>query len=86
MEAPHSPQHGGNLIWAATVANCSPQDILDFSASINPWGPPLSALTAIKDQLSELNAYPNPDYGQLRTAIAQAVNDAIKDEIGRAHV
>ncbi|MFM6205437.1 MAG: threonine-phosphate decarboxylase, partial [Planktothrix sp.] len=77
MEAPHSPQHGGNLIWAATVANCSPQDILDFSASINPWGPPLSALTAIKDQLSELNAYPNPDYGQLRTAIAWGVNEGL---------
>jgi L-threonine-O-3-phosphate decarboxylase len=77
VEAPHSPQHGGNLIWAATVANCSPQDILDFSASINPWGPPLSGLTAITDQLKELNAYPNPDYGQLRTAIALAVNEGL---------
>ncbi|MFM6197383.1 MAG: threonine-phosphate decarboxylase CobD [Planktothrix sp.] len=77
MEAPHSPRHGGNLIWAATVANCSPQDILDFSASINPWGPPLSALTAINDHLSELNAYPNPDYGQLRAAIAWGVNEGL---------
>ena len=74
MEATHSPQHGGNLIWAATVANCSPLDILDFSASINPWGPPVSALTAIKGHLRDLKAYPNPDYGELRQAIATQVN------------
>lgn len=80
MEATHSPQHGGNLIWAATVANCSPSDILDFSASINPWGPPLSALSAIYSHLSDLNAYPNPDYAELRQAIAVAVNGAMAHE------
>ncbi|MBD2485151.1 threonine-phosphate decarboxylase CobD [Planktothrix sp. FACHB-1365] len=80
MEATHSPQHGGNLIWAATVADCSPSDILDFSASINPWGPPLSALSAIHRHLNDLNAYPNPDYGELRAAIAVAVNDAMAHE------
>lgn len=65
------PQHGGNLAWAASVAGCSPSSILDFSASINPWGPPESALTAIQSHLNQLKAYPNPDYSELRTAIAQ---------------
>lgn len=74
MEATHSPRHGGNLIWAATVADCSPLDILDFSASINPWGPPLSALVAIQDHLRDLKAYPNPDYGELKEAIATQIN------------
>ena len=65
------PQHGGNLAWAASVAGCSPSSILDFSASINPWGPPESALTAIQTHLNQLSAYPNPDYQELREALAQ---------------
>ncbi|MGF1494379.1 MAG: threonine-phosphate decarboxylase CobD [Microcoleaceae cyanobacterium] len=65
------PRHGGNLDWAASVAGCSPTDILDFSASINPLGPPKSAITAIKTNLSQLNLYPEPEYRELRHALAQ---------------
>lgn len=65
------PQHGGNLAWAASVTGCSPSSILDFSASINPWGPPQSSLTAIQTHLNQLSAYPNPDYQELREALAQ---------------
>ncbi|MDY7022249.1 MAG: threonine-phosphate decarboxylase CobD [Cyanobacteriota bacterium] len=65
------PGHGGNLTWAASVAGCSPSDILDFSASINPWGPPQSALSAIQAHLGDLRAYPDPQYRALRKAISQ---------------
>lgn len=71
VEGTNRPQHGGNLAWAASVAGCSPSSILDFSASINPWGPPDSALNAIQTHLNQLRAYPNPDYQELREAIAQ---------------
>ncbi len=64
------PKHGGNPSWAATVAGCPPSLILDFSASINPLGPPPAALAAIKLHLDSLNSYPNPDYPELRQAIA----------------
>ncbi|WP_299403294.1 threonine-phosphate decarboxylase CobD [Acaryochloris sp. IP29b_bin.148] len=56
------PRHGGNLLWAADVAGCSPNSILDFSASINPWGPPPSAIAAIQTHLGTLTSYPDPSY------------------------
>lgn len=57
--------------WAASVAGCSPSDILDFSASINPLGPPNSALGAVQNGLEALKAYPDPEYLQLRQALGQ---------------
>ncbi len=68
------PVHGGNLAWAATLAGCPAAAILDFSASISPLGPPESALDAIRSHLSSLTAYPDPDYGELRTALGEALN------------
>jgi L-threonine-O-3-phosphate decarboxylase len=64
------PHHGGNLAWAAAQAGCSPQNILDFSASINPLGPPLSVLAAIQQQLGEIRAYPDPGATTLRLALS----------------
>ncbi|MEO6863793.1 MAG: threonine-phosphate decarboxylase CobD [Microcoleus sp.] len=68
------PVHGGNLAWAAALAGCPASAILDFSASISPLGPPESALAAIQSHLSSLTAYPDPDYGELRTALGEAFN------------
>jgi L-threonine-O-3-phosphate decarboxylase len=55
------------------VAGCPASAILDFSASISPLGPPQSALAAIQDRLSSLTAYPDPDYGELRAALSEAL-------------
>lgn len=72
MQQPFSrPSHGGNLVWAAALAGCSPSAILDFSASINPLGPPESALVAIRESLSALRDYPDPEYQALRQALGQ---------------
>jgi len=65
------PVHGGNLAWAAAIAGCNSDAILDFSASINPLGPPQSAIAAIQSAISQLSSYPDPTYGGLRTALAQ---------------
>jgi L-threonine-O-3-phosphate decarboxylase len=65
------PAHGGNLTWAAAVAGCSPSEVLDFSASISPLGPPGGAIEAIQAHLGELKAYPDPNYQQLRSALSQ---------------
>jgi len=65
------PLHGGNLAWARALAGCSPMEILDFSASINPLGPPPSAIAAIQSHLEALKAYPDPDYAELRTALGR---------------
>lgn len=65
------PTHGGNLDWAVTLINCSNSAVLDFSASINPLGPPQSTIEAIIKGIKELTHYPNPDYPQFRQAIGQ---------------
>lgn len=65
------PTHGGNLDWAVTQINCSNSAVLDFSASINPLGPPKSTIEAIIKGIKELTHYPNPDYPQFRQAIGQ---------------
>jgi L-threonine-O-3-phosphate decarboxylase len=65
------PTHGGNLAWAAAVAGCPPDAILDFSASINPLGPPHSTLAAISSQLGNIRHYPNPNYSELKQALGR---------------
>lgn len=65
------PTHGGNLAWAGALAGCSPSFILDFSASINPLGPPKCAIAAIEAALQNLVAYPYPGYDRLRLALNQ---------------
>jgi L-threonine-O-3-phosphate decarboxylase len=63
--------HGGNLTWAAAVAGCSPSELLDFSASINPLGMPQSTIAAIQAHIADLKAYPDPNYQQLRAALGE---------------
>lgn len=65
------PVHGGNLAWAAAVANCSPDSLVDFSASINPQGPPESVALALVKALGQLRHYPDPNYAALRQALAE---------------
>ena len=64
------PKHGGNLSWAANIAGCPISSVKDFSASINPWGIPKTVLKAIQEQIPRLTAYPNPEYTQLKSALA----------------
>jgi L-threonine-O-3-phosphate decarboxylase len=63
------PMHGGNRQWASSMAGVVAEDILDFSASINPLGLPKSAIAAIQSHLTDLNHYPDPEYTLLRQAI-----------------
>ncbi|MEO1148963.1 MAG: threonine-phosphate decarboxylase CobD [Cyanobacteria bacterium J06638_22] len=66
------PVHGGNLTWAASLAGCSPFLLADFSASINPLGPPTGAIAAIQANWEQLRHYPDPEYRALRQALAEA--------------
>ncbi|NJM95250.1 MAG: threonine-phosphate decarboxylase [Acaryochloridaceae cyanobacterium CSU_5_19] len=65
------PRHGGNLVWAATLAGCPPESILDFSASINPLGPPETAIAAIQAHLKTLTHYPDPSYQSLCQVLSE---------------
>ncbi len=69
------PSHGGNLMWAASIADCPPSEILDFSASINPLGPPLTAIAALNTHQGQIKTYPQPDYMDLRQAVSRFHED-----------
>ncbi|MFG0516738.1 threonine-phosphate decarboxylase CobD [Kluyvera intermedia] len=62
--------HGGNTREAAALLGISPDQLLDFSANINPLGMPESIKQAIISQLSCAERYPDVDYAQLHEALA----------------
>ena len=64
------PIHGGNVYRAALERRLPVEQILDFSASINPLGPPAVARRAIRSALKQIMHYPDPDCRQLRQALA----------------
>jgi len=61
--------HGGNIWEAAQQSATLPEKILDFSASINPLVSP-KVLSAVKDGIRHIHAYPDPASTALRAALA----------------
>jgi threonine-phosphate decarboxylase len=56
-------RHGGDVDACAPIAGVAPGQILDFSASINPLGPPPSVRKAFIESYNEISRYPDP-YGE----------------------
>jgi L-threonine-O-3-phosphate decarboxylase len=65
------PRHGGNRYQASLKAGCAPEEILDFSASINPFGPPLDVGALLRREPGLLTDYPDPEAWELRSALAK---------------
>ncbi len=63
--------HGGNLTKYALLAGCAPEDILDFSANMNPLGPPAWLRDEVSRVLGSVVHYPDPDNAELLGAAAQ---------------
>jgi cobyric acid synthase CobQ/L-threonine-O-3-phosphate decarboxylase len=63
-------RHGGNLRKLSVIAGRKYGDILDFSANINPLGPPEDFRTVIGRQTGNLVHYPDPDCADITTAFA----------------
>ncbi len=53
--------HGGNRLKLAERLNCSPEDIIDMSANLNPLGPPDYVHTVIREKISAIHRLPEPD-------------------------
>ncbi len=63
--------HGGNLRALAAAAGRQAEDILDFSANINPLGPPPGLRAVISRGIDQLVHYPDPLAPGLVAAIAK---------------
>jgi len=63
--------HGGNVDAWARSAGVEVGELLDFSASINPLGPPSSAREAFVESYAEILRYPDPYGDKLKEALAE---------------
>ncbi len=73
-------KHGGNIMKLALAAGKPMQEILDFSANINPLGAPDWLRPLISSCVSSLVHYPDPHCTELKNAIAERF-DISPDEV-----
>jgi threonine-phosphate decarboxylase len=74
-------QHGGNVFFYSRYFNFPISDILDYSANINPLGFPRVIRNAIIDNFDMLLHYPDPEYKELKNAIAGFINAQVENII-----
>jgi threonine-phosphate decarboxylase len=84
MNAPPfiQPTHGGQLRQIAAHFGIPEERLTDFSANINPIGPPSSALTAIWRALEHpaaLSAYPDLELMELKRTIADCASVQVEN-------
>jgi len=63
--------HGGNVYEMAAQLGCAPEEILDYSASINPFGPPPGLAEVLGHTYHLLQHYPDIQNGVLLESIAR---------------
>ena len=65
-----APKHGGNLRQASETSGLPQEELIDFSASINPLGFPQWLRPLVSAQVSALAHYPDPEAEELVVALA----------------
>jgi threonine-phosphate decarboxylase len=71
-----TPVHGGDIDQVARTYGTPPDRLIDFSANINPLGPPGRALMRLAREAADrhlLTRYPDPAYVELRHTLAAAL-------------
>lgn len=63
--------HGGNIYRASETFNVKIEDIIDFSANINPLGIPGELKHILISGIDDLVNYPDPEYCKLRDNISK---------------
>ena len=66
--------HGGNIEQVATQLNIPIEEVKDFSANINPLGFPSDLWNVLVQSFANIEVYPNPEYPELKAAIANHFN------------
>ena len=84
-------EHGGDIDRWARSAGIEAGEIIDFSASINPLGPPAAARKAFIKSYGEAQRYPDPYGEQLKEALAKhhemkPAEDAGRQRLDAAHL
>lgn len=72
--------HGGDILTAQNMFGIPQDQLLDFSANINPFGPPKSAMDAMIDNLNAIVHYPDPVHRRLSTRLAEKLG-VLEDQI-----
>jgi threonine-phosphate decarboxylase len=62
--------HGGELWDIEKKVGLPREEVMDFSSNINPLGPPPKALESIRNNLGQIQIYPDSNSKKLREAIA----------------
>lgn len=66
-----SYDHGGNVFTAARELGVAPDQVIDFSASINPLGMSSSVRSALIGSLGSLIHYPDASHKELKQALGE---------------
>ncbi|WP_379969819.1 threonine-phosphate decarboxylase CobD [Ectobacillus sp. sgz5001026] len=66
--------HGGDLLTAEKLFDTPAGDFLDFSANINPLGPPAFVMKRLQDQLKTIIHYPDPAQRLLKQKLAEKLS------------
>jgi len=69
-KTPGLPEHGGRALEVARRLGLPTGEVLDFSANINPLGPPPGLKRVLGRALAEIEHYPEPHAEPLRAALA----------------
>lgn len=63
--------HGGDLVTASAVFGVSEEQFIDFSANINPLGPPPEVMALMREGEKHIIHYPDPAQRKLRQALSE---------------
>lgn len=70
------PVHGGNPASICEQYGLNPDNLIDFSANINPFGPPRGLKAVIENFDHEIGKYPDPEYPRLKKELSSSLNVA----------
>jgi threonine-phosphate decarboxylase len=65
--------HGGNVKQICDKSGLNPDEIIDFSASINPLGYPAIVRKTVTEQFNDVQHYPDSHSSDLRKTIAEKI-------------
>lgn len=73
--------HGGRILDYILQTGKSREEIVDFSANINPLGPPQSVISAIQAAIMDIRDYPDATHRDVKQVIVQRENSCLFEHI-----